>query len=191
LQIPSAFLQKLLLEKKKILHKLKMIIKKIRSLKMRKLGIVDLETGEILAQQVIIGKKPTMIDKNYVKVFITFLEDVIKDEDIVGKAVRLLLHIINKVDWNTLEVYIFYKEICKELDINDATFYRWLNTLIEKEYIEKTDKKYIYKIKPYSFIKGDMKTTFEKELNLNDKKIKKQKEKEEKQQDKKKRKKDK
>jgi predicted transcriptional regulator len=134
---------------------------------MRKLGIVDLETGEILAQQVIIGKKPTMVDKGYVKVFITFLEDIIKDEDIVGKAVRLLLHIINKVDWNTLEVYIFYKEICEEMDITYKTFYNWLNTLIEKEYIEPTKKKYIYRIKPYSFVKGDMKTTFEKELGLN------------------------
>jgi len=133
----------------------------------KKIGIVDLETGEILAEQVIIGKKPTMIDKGYVKVFITFLEDIVEDEDIAGKSIRLLLHIMNKVDWNTLEVYIFYKEICEELKITYKTFYNWLNTLIEKDYIEPTKRKYIYKIKPYSFIKGDMGTTFKKELGLN------------------------
>ncbi len=134
---------------------------------MRKLGLVDLETGEILAEQVIIGKKPTLVDKGYIKVFITFLEDVIKDEDIVGKAVRLLLHIMNKVDWNTLEFYLYHKQACEDLGISKKTFYLWLNTLIEKDYIEKTDRKYIYRIKPYCFVKGDMKTTFEKELRLN------------------------
>jgi hypothetical protein len=156
---------------------------------MEKLGIINLETGEILAEQVIIGKKPTVVDKNYVKVFVTFLQDVVVDEDIAGKSIRLLLYIMQKVDWNNLEFYLYHKQACKDLDINKTTFYRWLDTLIEKDYIEKTDKKYIYKIKPYSFIRGDMKTTFEKELNLNDKKIKKEKEREEKLKDKKERKK--
>jgi hypothetical protein len=157
---------------------------------MERLAIVNLETGEILSERVVmIGKTPTMVDKGYVKVFITFLEDLIKDEDIVGKAGRLLLYVMKDVDWNNLEFYLFYKEACEDLGIDKTTFYRWLNALIEKEYIEPTKKKYIYKLKPYSFIKGDMKTTFEKELNLNDKKIKKQKEKEEKQEEKKKRKK--
>jgi hypothetical protein len=157
---------------------------------MKNLMIVDRNTGEVLVDHfVMVGKKPTVVDKNYVKVFVAFLEDIVVDEDIAGKSIRLLLHIMNKVDWNTLEVYIFYKEICEELGITYKTFYNWLNTLIEKEYLEETKRKYIYKIKPYSFIKGDMKTTFENELNLNDKKIKKQKEKEEKQKDKKKRKK--
>ena len=135
---------------------------------MEKLAIINLETGEILSERVVmIGKTPTVIDKGYVKVFITFLEDIVKDEDIVGKAVRLLLYIMNKVDWNTLEFYLYHKQVCKELKISKKTFYVWLNTLIEKGHIEKTEKKYIYKLKPYSFIKGDMKTTFEKELGLN------------------------
>ncbi len=135
---------------------------------MEKLAIVNLETGEILSERVVmIGKTPTVIDRGYVKVFITFLEDIIKDEDIAGKAVRLLLYIMQKVDWNNLEFYLFYKEACKDLGIDKTTFYRWLDILIEKGHIEKTEKKYIYKLKPYSFIKGDMKTTFEKELGLN------------------------
>jgi predicted transcriptional regulator len=135
---------------------------------MEKLAIINLETGEILSERVVmIGKTPTVIDKGYVKVFITFLEDIVKDEDIVGKAVRLLLYIMNKVDWNTLEFYLYHKQVCKELKISKKTFYVWLNTLIEKGHIEKTEKKYIYKLKPYSFIKGDMKTTLEKEIGLN------------------------
>ena len=133
---------------------------------MEKLGIINLETGEILEERLlIIGKKPTKVDKAYIKVFITFLQDVIEDDEIVAKAIRLLLYIMQKkVDWNTLEFYLFYREACKELNINKTTFYRWLNILIKKGYIEETDRKYIYKIKPYSFIKGDMKTTLENEL---------------------------
>jgi predicted transcriptional regulator len=135
---------------------------------MERLAIINLETGEILSERVVmIGKTPTMVDKGYIKVFITFLEDIIKDEDIAGKAVRLLLYIMQKVDWNNLEFYLYHKQVCEELKISKKTFYIWLNTLIEKGHIEKTEKKYIYKLKPYSFIKGDMKTTFEKEIGLN------------------------
>jgi hypothetical protein len=135
---------------------------------MEKLGIINLETGEILEERLImIGKKETKIDRGYIKVFITFLQDIVEDEDITGKAVRLLLYIMQKVDWNNLEFYLFYKEACKDLGINKTTFYRWLYTLIEKDYIEETERKYIYKLKPYSFIKGDMGTTFKREIGLN------------------------
>ncbi|MGC8771848.1 MAG: hypothetical protein ACP5Q5_11440, partial [Brevinematia bacterium] len=65
------------------------------------------------------------------------------------------------------EFYLYHKQVCEELKISKKTFYIWLNTLIEKGHIEPTSRKYIYKLKPYSFIKGDMKTTFEKEIGLN------------------------
>ena len=123
----------------------------------RKIGLIDLETGEILEDRVyFIGRKPTKIDKGFVKVFVAFLEDLVQDEKITGKASRLLLYAVKNADWNKLTVYLHYKEVCQELGVSKATFFNWLKDLLEGGYLERTAKPFVYKLKPYSFVKGSM-----------------------------------
>lgn len=134
---------------------------------MEKLGIINLETGEILEERLlIVGKKPTKIDKGFIKVFITFLEDVITNQEIAGGPIRLLLYLVKHMNYNDLTVFIDTKKVLTDLGIKKATYHLWKKKLIKEGYIEKVNP-YVYKIKPYSFVKGDMKTTFEKELGLN------------------------
>jgi hypothetical protein len=170
-------------------------MKEKRKKEKKKVCLADTETGEVLTDYVFfIGKKPTKIDKGFVKIFVAFLEDIITDKEIGGKAIRLLLSLSNDINWNSLEVYIYPKREAKRLKVSEKTIYRWLETLIRKKIISPTEKKYIYKIKVYSVIKGSMTQAIENELKelekINqDEETNQDEEKEEKQEEKKKRKK--
>ncbi len=59
-------------------------------------------------------------------------------EQIATKAIRCLLYLVNRIDCNNLEVYLFYKEVCYG-------------------YLEATNKKFVYGLTSYSFIKDNMK----------------------------------
>ncbi|MGC8735087.1 MAG: hypothetical protein ACP5RD_08720, partial [bacterium] len=60
---------------------------------MENLIIVNKNTGEILEENVlIVGRKAYKIDKGYIKVFVTFLYDIVEDESIAGKSIRLLMY---------------------------------------------------------------------------------------------------
>ncbi len=119
------------------------------------LKLINGETGEVVEDKVIVfGRKPT--DTGYVKVFVTFLEDVVLNEKVAGKAIRLLLYAVHKVNWNNLEVYLFHKTVCEHLGISKKTYFRWLKELMDNGYIEDTDNKYVYRLKPYSCVKGSM-----------------------------------
>lgn len=126
--------------------------------------LLDKRTGEIIeANVLLIGKKPTKVDRGFVKVFIAFLEDLIEDKEISGKAVRLLLYMLKNLNHNTLEVYINPKEAMEDLQISNFTFYTWLKQLQEKGIIEKKATN-LFKLKPYTAIKGDTSKTIEKEI---------------------------
>lgn len=116
--------------------------------------LLDPATGEVV-EVLMIGKNPAYKDKSFTKFFVSFLQDVVQDEEVAGKAIRLLLYMIEKLDWNTLEVIVFPKQVIKELNISKMTYFRWLRTLLEKGYIVKIDR-YQYKLRPYSVVKGSM-----------------------------------
>ena len=123
------------------------------------------ETGEIYQEEdraVIIGKRPYITDRNFIKIFVAFLIDVIEDEELGTGAWRLLLHAINRMDYNSLKVYLIPEETIRELGIGRKTFYRWLGTLLKKGYIEKIAK-HTYRIRPYSAVKGTMEQTLKTE----------------------------
>lgn len=124
--------------------------------KPREVVIVDKETGEVLEERAIfIGKHPKYVDRGFIKVFVAFLADVVQNEKIAGKAIRLLLYMIEKLNYNTLVVELIPKKAIEELGISRATFYNWLDVLVSEGYLEKIDT-YTYRIKPYSFVKGRM-----------------------------------
>jgi len=122
-------------------------------------------TGEIyeeIDRVLIIGKQPYIKDRNFIKVFVAFLSDVIEDRELGAGAWRLLLYAIKRMDFNSLKVYLIPEETINELGIGRKTFYRWLGTLIRKGYIEKIAK-HTYRIKPYTAIRGNMEQTLKTE----------------------------
>ncbi|MGB9678119.1 MAG: replication/maintenance protein RepL, partial [Candidatus Ratteibacteria bacterium] len=135
------------------------------------------ETGEIITDVFLLGKKPKYVDKGFVKIFVGFLYDLVEDQEVMGGPVRLLLYMVEKMDFNKLTVVINPKDVIRDLEITEQTYHKWKKVLLKKEYIKRINP-YVYEIKPFSFSKGNMKKTIERETEIADK-IKKQKEKKE------------
>ena len=111
---------------------------------------IDPETGKSKVFRITEEVKK---DKNtFVKFYDAVLLDIAADKDITGKAIRLLLYIMSKLEFGKNEVYLHYSEASEDLNVTERTFYNWLKTLTEKEIIEKTDKPYIYTVN-YAYAK--------------------------------------
>jgi hypothetical protein len=130
-----------------------------------KITFYNEHTGEIyeeIDRALFIGKKPYIRDKNFVKVFVGFLVDVLEDRELGSGAWRLLLYAIKRMEYNNLKVYLIPEETIRELGIGRKTFYRWLGTLLRNGYIEKIAK-HTYRIRPYTAVKGSMEQTLKTE----------------------------
>jgi hypothetical protein len=124
----------------------------------------DEKTGEVFDEYdkaIFIGRKPK-VDKGYVKVFLAFFRDVLEDKDLGKGAWRLLLYIIDNLEFDSLKVSIVPQKAMEDLDISKDTYYRWLKVLLENGYIEKLATN-IYRLKPYSAVKGQMSKAIETE----------------------------
>ena len=119
-----------------------------------KTQLVNPKTGEII-EAVIFGEPYWKSDKGFIKVFSVGLKELVKSDEIVGKAGRLLFWILaEKLDWNSYEFHMTEKEAMKELHISRATYYRWLETLIKKGILEKVATN-IFRLKPYLAVRGN------------------------------------
>jgi CRP-like cAMP-binding protein len=122
-------------------------------------------TGEIYEETdrvLIIGKNPYTRDRNFIKIFVAFLIDVIQDKELGSGAWRLLLYAIQNMDFNSLRVYMVPEETAEKLGVTKRTFYNWLRVLVKNGYLEKIATN-IYRIKPYTAIKGNMEQTLKTE----------------------------
>jgi hypothetical protein len=122
-----------------------------------KVTFYDDRTGEIVAEEtraIFVGQKP-YADKNFVKIFVAFLRDILELEDLGSGAWRLLLYAIDNLDYDSLEVVIDPRIVPKRLKISRASFYRWLDVLLRHGILEKKDTR-LYRLKPYSAVKGQM-----------------------------------
>ncbi len=123
-----------------------------------KVMFYDEETGQILEtidRAVFFGHK-AFLDKGFVKIFVAFLRDVLENERLGRGAWRLLLYAIDRLDYDSLQVTIVPQQAMKDLDIGEATFYRWLKVLLTDGYLEKIATN-VYRLKPYTAVKGQMK----------------------------------
>jgi len=121
-----------------------------------KVTIYNPKTGEIVEEYervLIVGKKPNA-DKDFVKVFTVFLRDILDQE--MGKGpIRLLLYIVDNLDYNTLEFYLIPDKVSSDLKVHKTTFFRWLKVLLRRGYIQKVATN-IYRLRPYTAIRGQM-----------------------------------
>ena len=123
------------------------------------------KTGEIyeeIDRTLFIGKQPYIRDRNFIKVFVAFLVDVLKDRELGSGAWRLLIHAIQNMDYNSLRVYMVPEETAEKLGVTKRTFYNWLRILLKNGYLEKIATN-IYRIKPYTAIRGNMEQTLKTE----------------------------
>ena len=112
---------------------------------------IDPETGEL--KNILLIGNPEEFDRNFVKVFHAFTEALIKDDDIAGKAIRLLFWIMKQLENGSIEFYMHYSVIKEELGISTDTYYRWKKTLENKGIIKKV-RPNIYMINPACVVKG-------------------------------------
>ena len=99
---------------------------------MSELALINKRTGEIIEDNVLfIGRKPYKVDKGFVKIFVAFLKDIVEDDEIAGKAIRLLFYMIEKMDYNSYTITLIPKYAQEDLKIGRDTYYRWINTLIK------------------------------------------------------------
>jgi len=127
-----------------------------------KYTIIDNATGEVVADDAMFIGKKAFVDKGFRKVFVGFLKDIVMDKEIAGKAIRLLLYIIENLKVNDLTILLHWKFVCEELEIGRKTYYRWLNILLEKKILEKTDIPNIYKLVPFTAINGQTEKAIKK-----------------------------
>jgi len=123
------------------------------------------QTGEIyeeVERTLFIGKQPYIRDKNFIKVFVGFLIDVLEDRELGSGAWKLLLYALERMEYNSLRVYLVPEETAEKLQVSKRTFYNWLRVLIKNGYLEKIATN-IYRIRPYTAIRGNMEQTLKTE----------------------------
>jgi len=124
----------------------------------------DERTGEILDEYdkaIFVGHKPK-VDRGFVKVFVAFFRDVLANERLGKGAWRLLLYVVENLDYDSLEVHLVPKRVAAELGIDERSYYRWIKVLLEEGYLEKLAIN-VYRLKPYMAVKGQMSKALETE----------------------------
>ena len=112
---------------------------------------IDPKTGEL--KEILLIGNPEEFDKNFTKVFHAFTEALIQDEEIAGKAIRLLFWIMKELETGSIEFYMHYSIIKEELGISTDTYYRWKKTLETKGIIRKI-RPNLYQLNPACIVKG-------------------------------------
>jgi len=112
---------------------------------------LDAETGEI--KDILLIGNPEEFDKNFTKVFHAFTEALINDEEVAGKAIRLLFWIMTQLENGKIEFYMDYQTIKESLNIGKATYHRWKKTLEKKGIIRKI-RTNLYQLNPACVVKG-------------------------------------
>jgi len=117
--------------------------------------VINPETGEIEKRLVRIWDEyEKSLDKDFVKVFDAFTKDLLLDEEISGKAIRLLFYIASVLKYNEEKFYLSPSKVAKELSVSERTVYYWLRTLLRKRIILKTEERNWYRVNPHCIYKG-------------------------------------
>ncbi len=133
---------------------------------MSRYAVIDKETGDVVIPDfMMVGRRPRYVDKGFVKIFVAFLSDIVEDEEIAGKAIRLLFYMLENLDYNSYTIRIIPKYAQEELKIGKMTYYRWIKALIEKGIITKVDT-YTYKLNPYVAVKGTKQQALKNEIGV-------------------------
>ena len=119
---------------------------------------LDPNTGEL--HDILLIGNPEEFDRNFTKVFHAFTEELLKNEEITGKAIRLLFWVMKELEYGSIEFYMYPKEVAEELKVTRATVYNWIKTLTKYGIIRKI-KPNLYQLNPACVVKGKGHTLLE------------------------------
>jgi hypothetical protein len=112
---------------------------------------IDPLTGEL--KEILLIGNPEEFDKNFTKVFHAFTEALINDNEIAGKAIRLLFWIMKELETGSIEFYMHNQDVAKELGVSTRTIIHWKKTLENKGIIRKI-RPNLYQLNPACIVKG-------------------------------------
>jgi len=119
---------------------------------------IDSETGEV--KDILLIGNPEEFDRNFVKIFHAFTEELISDTDIAGKAIRLLFWIMKQLETGSIEFYMHPEDVANELQVSERTIRSWRKTLENKGIIRKI-RPNLYQLNPACVVKGKGHTLLE------------------------------
>jgi len=117
----------------------------------RRQQTIDTETGEL--KDILLIGNPEEFDKNFVKVFHAFTEALLADDDIAGKAIRLLFWIMKQLENGSIEFYMYPEDVANELKVSERTIRNWRKVLEQKGIIRKI-RPHLYQLNPACVVKG-------------------------------------
>ena len=112
---------------------------------------IDANTGEL--HEILLIGNPEEFDRNFTKIFHAFTEKLLEDEEVAGKAIRLLFWIMKELETGSIEFYMYTADVAEELKVTRMTIYRWTKTLERKGIIRKI-KPNLYQLNPACVVKG-------------------------------------
>ena len=119
---------------------------------------IDPSTGEL--KEILLIGNPEEFDRNFTKIFHAFTENLLKNEEIAGKAIRLLFWIMKELETGSIEFYMYPNDVAEELQVTRATVYNWIKTLTKFGIIRKI-KPNLYQLNPACIVKGKGHTLIE------------------------------
>ena len=123
---------------------------------------IDGYTGEL--HEILLIGNPEEFDRNFTKIFHAFTEELLKNDEIAGKAIRLLFWIMKELKNGSIEFYMYPEDVAEELNVTRATIYNWRKTL-EKYGIIRKIKPNLYQLNPACVVKGKGHTLLEEFRN--------------------------
>lgn len=129
--------------------------------------LYDVETAQEVKVLLVgnLNKTTYQKDKDFVKIFTAFLEDIVDDKELAGKSIRLLLYMLKKLEYNTLLIELNPDDVIRELKITKRTFYAWTKQLVQKNIIKKLSAR-IFRLQPGAVIKGQLSKIPDREVSL-------------------------
>jgi len=110
-------------------------------------------------------------DKDFVKFFDAFVMDLLQDEDITGKAIRLLFYIASILDYDEEIFYLSPSEVARELKVHRVTVQKWIKILLDKNLILKTNRRNWYMVNRKCIYKGSVIRADIEELEKTEKEV--------------------
>ena len=106
----------------------------------RRLGTIDLDTGEVLTEgiPIWIGRKPR-INNGWFMAFQDAFEILSKDRELTGEANRVLLYLFSRLDFDNF-IQVQQSDIAQALDLKKQNVNRCIRILSKKEIILKGPK---------------------------------------------------
>ena len=111
-------------------------------------------------------------DKDFVKFFDAFVIDLLQDEDIAGKSIRLLFYIASILDYDEEIFYLSPTEVAEKLGVHRVTVQNWIKTLLDKGLIIKTNRRNWYMVNRQCIYRGSVVRADIEDIEKTDREVK-------------------